>query len=247
MKIFKWELSFGILLVGLTVLLTFLHYLIFHDVRTLFFYIMEDIVFLPIQVLLVTLVLQGLLSIREKRAMLEKLNMVIEVFFSEVGTGLFKHLFEFDRKIDSFRNDFQNINAWTERDFREKQQQIKTVEMAIDCQHADLDGLRGYLMGKRNFMLRLLENPNLLEHETFTELLWAVFHLTEELAHRKSCSELCEADRGHLSNDIQRAYVLLIYEWLAYIKHLKTNYPYLFSLAVRLNPFDPEAMAEVRE
>jgi hypothetical protein len=102
-------------------------------------------------------------------------------------------------------------------------------------------------MGKRNFMLRLLENPNLLEHETFTELLMAVFHLTEELGHRQSCSELCQADRNHFGGDIKRAYLLLIYEWLGYMKHLKQNYPYLFSLALRTNPFDPEASVEVRE
>jgi len=33
---------------------------------------------------------------------------------------------------------------------------------------------------------------------------------------------------------------------LAYMKHLKKEYPYLFSLAVRTNPFDPGASVEVR-
>jgi hypothetical protein len=40
---------------------------------------------------------------------------------------------------------------------------------------------------------------------------------------------------------MKRAYLLLISEWLAYLKHLKENYPYLFSLSVRTNPFDPNA------
>jgi len=30
-------------------------------------------------------------------------------------------------------------------------------------------------------------------------------------------------------------------EWLAYVQHLKKNYPYMYSLSVRLNPFNPEA------
>jgi hypothetical protein len=30
-------------------------------------------------------------------------------------------------------------------------------------------------------------------------------------------------------------------EWLAYMKHLKHAYPYLFSLAMRTNPFEAEA------
>jgi len=86
----------------------------------------------------------------------------------------------------------------------------------------------------------------LLEHESFTDLLWAVFHLTEELACRTNVKQLPDTDYAHLSGDIKRAYVLLISEWLAYMKHLKADYPYLFSLAVRTNPFDPNASVEVR-
>ena len=45
---------------------------------------------------------------------------------------------------------------------------------------------------------------------------------------------------------MQRGYVLLIKEWLAYMAHLKTSYPYLFSLALRTNPFDPFATPEIQ-
>ena len=45
---------------------------------------------------------------------------------------------------------------------------------------------------------------------------------------------------------MQRGYVLLIQEWLAYMAHLKTRYPYLFSLALRTNPFDPFATPEIQ-
>jgi hypothetical protein len=30
------------------------------------------------------------------------------------------------------------------------------------------------------------------------------------------------------------------------MQHLKNNYPYLFSLAVRTNPFDPQATVEIK-
>ena len=46
-------------------------------------------------------------------------------------------------------------------------------------------------------MLRLLENPNLLEQEAFTEQLWAVFHLADELQYR--------IDLPHLSNSDYRS------------------------------------------
>ena len=103
------------------------------------------------------------------------------------------------------------------------------------------------MISKRQFLLALLGNPNLLEHEKFTELLWAVFHLTDELSHRKSMEHLPPSDYEHLSGDIRRAYSLLVREWLSHLEHLKASYPYLFSLAVRTNPFDPNASVELRQ
>jgi len=116
----------------------------------------------------------------------------------------------------------------------------------IDSKRGDLENVKNFLKEKRQFLLNLLENPNLLEHESFTNLLWAVFHLTEELTLRKSLNELPETDYQHLEGDMKRAYHLLIIEWLNYMKHLKIDYPYLFSLAVRTNPFDENASVEVK-
>ncbi len=123
---------------------------------------------------------------------------------------------------------------------------LKNYDYKIESQRGNLEDLKNSLIEKRVFLLCLLENPNLLEHETFTDLLWAVFHLTEELACRVDVGQLPKTDHDHLSGDIKRVYVLLISEWLAYMKHLKDAYPYLFSLAVRTNPFDPNASPEVR-
>ena len=104
-----------------------------------------------------------------------------------------------------------------------------------------MKNLRDLLLSKSDFLVRLLENPNLLEHETFTELLRAVFHLDEELRSRKNVEKLSNKDADHISGDIKRAYSLLVDEWLDYMHYLKNNYPYLFSLALRLNPFDEKA------
>jgi hypothetical protein len=123
---------------------------------------------------------------------------------------------------------------------------LHTREFKIDIHKGNLEQMRSFLIGKRSFLLRLLENPNLLEHDEFTELLWAVFHLAEELSHRETVNELPGTDYDHLAGDIKRAYGLLVREWLSYMEHLKGNYPYLFSLAVRTNPFNPRASVEVK-
>ncbi|WP_144277119.1 hypothetical protein [Chlorobium sp. KB01] len=44
------------------------------------------------------------------------------------------------------------------------------------------------------------------------------------------------SDREYLNGDIKRVFVHLIREWILYMQHLKEDHPYLFSLAVRLNP-----------
>jgi len=62
----------------------------FRDSHHIILYLIGDIAFLPIQVLLVTLIIDRLLSAREKQAMLKKMNMVIGAFFSEVGSQLLK-------------------------------------------------------------------------------------------------------------------------------------------------------------
>ena len=49
----------------------------------------------------------------------------------------------------------------------------------------------------------------------------------------------------HLAGDAKRAYHLLVQQWLDYMRFLKDEYPYLFALAMRTNPFDREASAIV--
>jgi hypothetical protein len=244
---YKWQIVLGISLIAVSMALFIAQIIIFHDARNTFFYLLQDIAFIPIQVLLVTLILSQLLNVREKVAMLNKLNMVIGAFFSEVGSGLLKCFSDFDHNADKTRAELHVSIQWSDQHFSHVARDVANYDFKIDFAKTDLTALKAYLTGKRDFLLRLLENPNLLEHETFTELLWAVFHLTEELSVRDDVTYLTTVDGNHIGGDMKRAYALLIVEWLTYMKHLKHEYPYLFSLAVRLNPFDLQASAIVKE
>jgi hypothetical protein len=196
---------------------------------------------------MVTLVIHELLTIRDKKAMLEKMNMVVGTFFVEMGRTLLDRLNDFDKNFDEVKENFIDIGKWSKKDFIDKLEIAKRIHYEIDMEKADLEILKTFLLEKREFMLRLLENPNLLEHDSFTELLWAVTHLTEELSLREDLKKCTDLDLNHLQGDMKRAYVNLIYEWIEYMGHLKNKYPYLFSLAVRMNPFNPEASIEIKE
>ena len=246
MNDWNWQLLVGSSLIILSGIVYYLQIIIFDNIRDTLFYLLQDLAFVPVQILLVTLLLNQLLRIREKRLMLKKMNMVIGVFFSEVGSGLVKACCDFDHHGDQLKKGMMVDTQWGLKKFRQAHQIVRQHDYKIDSQKGDLVTLRGYLIDKRQFMLGLLENPNLLEHDSFTELLWAVFHLTEELAFRESVEGLPLSDYDHIAVDIERVYNLVIYEWLAYMRHLQSDYPYLFSLAIRINPFNDQSSPIVK-
>ena len=67
MKNVKWQIALSGSLVLLTSGLYFLHFLIFHDARHIFIYLLGDIAFLPLQVLFVTLIINRCSAIGKKR------------------------------------------------------------------------------------------------------------------------------------------------------------------------------------
>jgi hypothetical protein len=223
------------------------HYLIFRDAHHIFIYMIGDLGFLFLDVLLVILLIERLLNRREKKSLLNKLNMVIGTFFSEVGLGLLKRLNVFIENSQELEKDCEINPKWNRKDFKRATEKAHKFTYKITLNPESLLELREYLLGKRAFLMRMLENPSLMEHERFTDLLWAVFHLTEELSFRgDELERLPESDYDHLAGDLQRTYSQLTGQWLQYTAHLKISYPFLFSLAARINPMNPDASPIVR-
>ena len=245
-KIFNWQVILGAILIMLSAVVYYIHFLIFRDARHIFIYLIGDIAFVFLEVFLVTLVVHNLLAHREKQVLFKKMNMVIGAFFSEVGRELIKFFIVFDKQSDAVARKLIVRSEWTDAQFKRLQKEIISFDCEIDYKSKDLEGLKLFLLNKRAFLLALLENQNLLEHESFTDLLWAVFHLTEELEGRIDLKNLLPSDYEHICGDIKRAYLQIISQWLFYMKHLKADYPYLFSLAMRTNPFDRQATIQVR-
>ncbi len=240
------QVKFALALLLLSAATLTIHYLLFQDASRIVTLYIENLALIFFNVLLVTLVIQNLINDREKRAKLNKLNMVIGAFFSEVGVKLLGLFSRYDADLDKISKELVITDKWSDRDFATVSKKLLGHDYKIDPKKVDFKSLREFLNGKRNFMLRLLENPNLLEHESFTELLRAVFHLTEELQSREKLTSQPTSDYKHLAGDVERAYIQLTREWLDYMEYLKVNYPYLFSLAMRTNPFDANASPTVK-
>ena len=83
-KTHKWYLLLAGVLISTSLLIYLLQVVIFNNVTDTLFYLFQDMAFLPISVLIVTLIIDKLLKRREKRALHNKLNMVVGNFFIEI-------------------------------------------------------------------------------------------------------------------------------------------------------------------
>ena len=241
-KYLNWMLSISLILIIASALTYTVHYFIFRDLHHIFIYMIGDFGFLFLDVLLVILFIERLLSRRDKRSIMNKLNMVIGTFFSEVGLELLRKFSNFVKNSQNLERQLEISPDWEKKDFKKAMAAVQNFPYEIKIDKSSLFEIREFLLSKRSFLMRLLENPNLLEHERFTDLLWAVFHLTEELVFRGELLEdLPDTDYEHLNIDLRRAYSKLTIEWISYTAHLKESYPFLYSLAARVNPMNPQA------
>ncbi len=117
MKFLTWKIQLALALIGASAGLYALNYLIFRDTNYMLRLFLAQLGFLPISVLLVTIILNQLLGQRAKAAKLAKLNMVIGAFFSEVGGTLLKTLSAYDRSLPDFQPRVAHISHWTAPDF----------------------------------------------------------------------------------------------------------------------------------
>ena len=246
MKKSDWRLKFSVLLILSSVLLYCFHYFIFRDAHHIFLYLVGELAFIPIEVLLVSLVIDRVIKERETESLIEKLNLIIGVYFNEVGTTILKYCTSIDSQVDDIANFLIVEPSWEERDFKKALEKCKNYNYEIEFHKVDLEKMNEFLLSKRGFLLRLLENPNLLEHETFTHLLTAVFHLEDELSSR-NLSELRQDEKEHLEIDIKRVYGASVSQWVLYMKHLKNTFPYLFVTAMSNNPFDKRTKEDIEK
>lgn len=242
----SWLVPVSLVLVALSAFVYGVHYLIFRDAHSIFFYLLLDIAFLFLNVLVVIIFIERLLAQRERQTVFQKLNMVIGTFFSEVGLELLKRFSARVANADGLKERLGVRPGWTRKDFQKATAAAKGFSYDLNIDPPSLLELKTFLAQKRDFLVRLLENPSLLEHDRFTDLLWAVFHLAEELSFREGDLEgLPEADHRHIMADAKRAHAHITIEWLAYTEHLKENYPFLFSLAARINPLGANPSAYI--
>lgn len=225
-----------LLLLVFSALIYLIQYLYFHKPDDTWFYFLQDLAFVPISVLLVTLGLNTVMVYRQREQMLQKVSIVINEFFAEAGSEMILMLRNFIVNLAQIAPQLQPTTHWGKKDFDAAIALLASKPVETEAGNGDLQSLAAMLAQKKDQVLRLFENANLLEHDRFTDMLWAVYHVHDELRSRSSLTDLPASDLKHLSGDMQRAIQLLLIEWLESMRQLKTRYPYLYSLAIRKSP-----------
>lgn len=252
-KRLSWKAKFSILMVILIIIIYGSNYLVLGDAEHIISYIWTHLGFIPVDILIVAFLLDEIIERKEKEAMLEKLDMLMSTFFSEVGNDLINQLSTVNKYKASTEN-LKSIKNWNDQDYENKLSELKNsnvdfsaMDIPMEEREEFLENLRTLLADKREFIINLINNPNLLEKEEFTGLINAILHLDEELEHRHKLELVTNSDFAHLNGDMQRVYEKLVYEWVYYLRYLNKHYPYMIALIIRTNPFDETASVYVTE
>ncbi len=188
---------------------------------------------------------ERLLSRRERTQRERKLSVVAGLFHAELGKELLAFLAQRCKERQELAAALDVQDSWKAADYRRARNALEHQQITLSLDPSGREDALALLRERAELLLRMLENPTLLEHEHLTDALLATLHLRDELACRGDLSQLGAQDAAHIDADARRVFSLLAREWLTYMAHMQRHYPYLFSLAVRANPFHPERSPEV--
>ena len=228
MKNLKNYLLVSLFLVILSLTMFLIHYLIFGQIENTLYYSFMSLCFIPINILAVTLVFEKLVERRARLERLSKLNMLVGLFFSDIGFILLKLIVAGDEKIKSLGLDFNDLKSCRNK--------LNVHDHHIDFQKIDYIQLKDLVISGRDILSSLISNENILEHETFADLLMSLMHLRDEIIFMEH-KELTQEDWTHIKGDLIRVYKNLTFQWINYLAHLKIFYPYQYNGAIKFNPF----------
>ena len=237
LKKYKLEIIVGLLLLVFSISMYALHYYFYRSMAFISGDLLLQLGYLPIYILITSVIIDRTINRRSKLETLRRLNTIVGIFFSEIGMDLIRIIIKFDRNFHLIQSEFISDEEWNEDKSKRVKSMLCKYNCNIDSKSGDIDNLEKFLLSHKASLVNLMGNPNLMEHEEFTEMLISIFHLTEEILIRKSQGTLSDADYEHLSLDIKRSYYLLVYQWIRYIEHLKKHYPFLYGFIIKVNPF----------
>ena len=228
MKKIKYSFLVSLTLIGLSFVLFSIHFAVFGQLQNTLYYSLMSLCFIPINVLAVTMVFEKILAYQVMQEKLSKMNMLIGVYFSELGFTLLDLIVSGDVGAKELMIDFSDLKA--------VKTQLKNHPHKLSLSQVDYAALSKLLIDRVSIVTTLITTETILEHEAFSDLLMATIHLRDEILFRQD-KPYTEDDYLHITGDITRVYKALSLEWIDYLIHINANYPYLYKSAIDVSPF----------
>lgn len=228
MKKIRYYFVISFILIALSSIMFFIHYLIFGQALNTAYYSLMNLCFIPINSLVVTIMLEKLIDYRAKKDRIEKINMLVGIFFTEVGGKLMHLIIDSDKDAKNYITNFEDLNKIKKC--------LYEYNYKVDMNYIDLCAIKNILVEHNNLFVTLISNESILQHQIFTDLLMSVIHLRDEIMFMEKDKE-SGFNTNHLENDVIRVYKNISIQWISYLEYLSKSYPFLYNNAIRVNPF----------
>lgn len=222
----------------LSVMLYLVHFIFFKELAATIATIITSLAFAPIQIIFDSLVIDKIMEIRENAKKAKKINMVIGSFYNVIGNDILAMLVKSDPDNPSIKLIAKVSKKCCEDDFFKLKNDLMEYDFKIDINQLNLDELKEILEMNNSFLIDLMISSVIDEDEEFSRMVMAIVHLRDEFATRSNNSALKEYEKLHIKSDVEKAYRLLSYQWVDYMKYLKEFYMQLFVKALIQSPFD---------
>ena len=108
----------AIILIALSSFAYYLHYLIFQDSHHIFIFMLGNLAFVFLEFFLVLMVIERIIARRDKKIVVNKLNMISGAFFSEAGNKLLEMLINCFDNLDEICPCLDIKDDWSDTDFK---------------------------------------------------------------------------------------------------------------------------------
>lgn len=234
-------------LVAVSVVMYFGYWLIYGDLKYMVRYVFLHLSFLPIHALVLGLIIERLVTFREKRERQHKLNLFLGIFFRQMGVDFLLHLLRLLKNRQEFDELITVQQNWTKRQFSHARQEIDGFQPRVQATADDIIGLMELLKSREEEIMSMTRNPLLMEFERLHTTLMSLFHLIEEMHFRQPLHRLTADEVKHLGRDAGKSLRQLAKLWLRYLEHLKITHPSLFQCQVGVCTMIQPFLLEDRE
>ncbi|WP_054835427.1 hypothetical protein [Methanobrevibacter arboriphilus] len=151
MKI-NWKIKLGIILLLTSIAMYCFAFFALNEHEKVIFYLVIDFAFMPLDVLVVVLVVEGIINKKEKENILEKLDMIMSVFFSEFGTEFLSKFINISNKNEKINKLLKDLNVWSDKEFNNFLKDLKKTDLEINLD-LDIDQRKEFLTDLKQLLV----------------------------------------------------------------------------------------------